>query len=353
MTRHELALKKLHEGTVIPANPLALDENRKFDEKRQRALCRYYLHCGVGGLAVAVHTTQFEIRKPEHNLLEPVLRIAKEEASEFEKKTGEVIVMVAGACGPKEQAVKEAALAKSLGYDAVLLSPGGLNYLSEEELIERTKAVAEVLPVIGFYLQTAVGGRHFSYDYWTKIAEIPGVVAIKAAPFNRYYSYDVVRAVAFSSRRDDITLYTGNDDNIVLDLVTKYKFNINGEVYEKGFIGGLLGHWSVWTKTAVDLFNKLKEVRESESISPDILTLAAEVTDTNAVFFDTANNFKGCIAGLHEVLRRQGLLRGIWCLDPNETMSDGQAEEIDRIYKAYPHLNDDEFIKANLDKWLA
>jgi len=353
MTRHELALKKLHEGTVIPANPLALDENRKFDEKRQRALCRYYLDCGVGGLAVAVHTTQFEIRKPEHNLLEPVLRIAKEEASEFEKKAGEVIVMVAGACGPMEQAVKEAALAKSLGYDAVLLSPGGLNHLSEEELIERTKAVAEVLPVIGFYLQTAVGGRHFSYDYWTKIAEIPGVVAIKAAPFNRYYSYDVVRAVAFSSRRDDITLYTGNDDNIVLDLVTKYKFNINGEVYEKGFIGGLLGHWSVWTKTAVDLFNKLKEVRESESISPEILTLAAEVTDTNAVFFDTANNFKGCIAGLHEVLRRQGLLRGIWCLDPNETMSDGQAEEIDRIYKAYPHLNDDEYIKANLDKWLA
>ena len=353
MTRHELALKKLHEGTVIPANPLALDENRKFDEKRQRALCRYYLDCGVGGLAVAVHTTQFEIRKPEHNLLEPVLRIAKEEASEFEKKTGEVIVMVAGACGPKEQAVKEATLAKSLGYDAVLLSPGGLNHLSEEELIERTKAVAEILPVIGFYLQTAVGGRHFSYDYWTKIAEIPGVVAIKAAPFNRYYSYDVVRAVAFSSRRDDITLYTGNDDNIVLDLVTKYKFNINGEVYEKGFIGGLLGHWSVWTKTAVDLFNKLKEVRESESISPEILTLAAEVTDTNAVFFDTANNFKGCIAGLHEVLRRQGLLRGIWCLDPNETMSDGQAEEIDRIYKAYPHLNDDDFIKANLDKWLA
>ena len=236
MTRHELALKKLHEGTVIPANPLALDENRKFDEKRQRALCRYYLDSGVGGLAVAVHTTQFEIRKPEHNLLEPVLRIAKEEASAFEEKTGEVIVMVAGACGPKEQAVKEAELAKALGYDAVLLSPGGLNHLSEEELIERTKAVAEVLPVIGFYLQTAVGGRHFSYDYWTKIAEIPGVVAIKAAPFNRYYSYDVVRAVAFSSRRDDITLYTGNDDNIVLDLVTKYKFNINGEVYEKGFI---------------------------------------------------------------------------------------------------------------------
>ena len=353
MNRHELALKKLHEGTVIPANPLALDENRKFDEKRQRAVCRYYLDSGVGGLAVAVHTTQFEIRDPEYNLLEPVLRVAKDEAAKYEEATGKVIVMVAGACGPKEQAVKEALLAKSLGYDAVLLSPGGLNHLSEEELIERTRAVAEVMPVIGFYLQTAVGGRHFTYDYWTKIAEIPGVVAIKAAPFNRYYTYDVVRAVAMSSRRDEITLYTGNDDNIVLDLITTYRFEIDGKTYEKGFIGGLLGHWSVWTKKAVELFEKCKAVREMSEIPAEILTLAAEVTDTNAVFFDTANDFKGCIAGLHEVLRRQGIFKGTWCLNPDEKMSQGQAEEIDRIYKAYPHLNDDEFIKANLYRWLA
>jgi len=353
MNRHELALKKLHEGTVIPANPLALDENRKFDEKRQRAVCRYYLDSGVGGLAVAVHTTQFEIRDPEYNLLEPVLRVAKDEAAKYEEATGKVIVMVAGACGPKEQAVKEALLAKSLGYDAVLLSPGGLNHLSEEELIERTRAVAEVMPVIGFYLQTAVGGRHFTYDYWTKIAEIPGVVAIKAAPFNRYYTYDVVRAVAMSSRRDEITLYTGNDDNIVLDLITTYRFEIDGKTYEKGFIGGLLGHWSVWTKKAVELFEKCKAVREMSEIPAEILTLAAEVTDTNAVFFDTANDFNGCIAGLHEVLRRQGIFKGTWCLNPDEKMSQGQAEEIDRIYKAYPHLNDDEFIKANLYRWLA
>ena len=353
MNRHELALKKLHEGTVIPANPLALDENRKFDEKRQRAVCRYYLDSGVGGLAVAVHTTQFEIRDPEYNLLEPVLRVAKDEAAKYEEATGKVIVMVAGACGPKEQAVKEALLAKSLGYDAVLLSPGGLNHLSEEELIERTRAVAEVMPVIGFHLQTAVGGRHFTYDYWTKIAEIPGVVAIKAAPFNRYYTYDVVRAVAMSSRRDEITLYTGNDDNIVLDLITTYRFEIDGKTYEKGFIGGLLGHWSVWTKKAVELFEKCKAVREMSEIPAEILTLAAEVTDTNAVFFDTANDFKGCIAGLHEVLRRQGMFKGTWCLNPDEKMSQGQAEEIDRIYKAYPHLNDDEFIKANLYRWLA
>lgn len=353
MNRHELALKKLHEGTVIPANPLALDENRNFDVKRQRAICRYYLDSGVGGLAVAVHTTQFEIRDPKYNLLEPVLKVAKEEVDRYEKNTGKTIVLVAGVCGPKEQAVKEAELAKSLGYDAVLLSPGGLNDYSEDYMIERTEAVAKVIPVIGFYLQTAVGGRHFTYDYWARLAEIPGVVAIKAAPFNRYYTYDVARAVALSSRADEITLYTGNDDNIVLDLITKYKFTVDGKTYEKGFIGGLLGHWSVWTKKAVELFDRLAEVREMDEIPAEILTLAMEVTDTNAVFFDTANNFKGCIAGLHEVLRRQGLFRGTWCLNPDEKMSDGQLEEIDRVYKMYPHLNDDAFIKENLDKWLA
>lgn len=353
MTRHELALKKLHEGTVIPANPLALDENRQFDEKRQRAVVRYYLDSGVGGLAVAVHTTQFEIRDPKYNLLERVLRLAKEEASRFEEKNGEVIVMVAGACGPTEQAVREAELARSLGYDAVLLSPGGLNDRSEDYMIERTKAVAAVLPVIGFYLQTAVGGRVFSYNYWERMCDIDNLVAIKAAPFNRYYSFDVVRAAALSRRADEITLYTGNDDNIVLDLVSSYKFTVDGKTYEKSFIGGLLGHWSVWTKRAVELFERLKKVRGMDSLPRDILTLANEVSDTNAVFFDTANGFKGCIAGLHEVLRRQGLFRGIWCLNPEEKMSEGQAEEIDRIYKMYPHLNDDEFVKANLDRWLA
>ena len=353
MTRHEIALKNLHEGTVIPANPLALDENRRLDEKHQRAIVRYYLDAGVGGLAVAVHTTQFEIRDPKHNLLEPVLKIAMDEARKFEDKTGKTIVMIAGACGPKEQAVREAELAKSLGYDAVLLSPGGLAHLSEDEMVERTEAVAKVMPVVGFYLQPAAGGRLFTYNYWERICAIDNVVAVKAAPFNRYYSFDVVKAVALSSRADEITLYTGNDDNIVLDLITKYKFTVDGKTYEKGFIGGLLGHWSVWTKKAVELFDRLAEVREMDEIPADILTLAMEVTDTNAVFFDTANNFKGCIAGLHEVLRRQGLFRGTWCLNPDEKMSDGQLEEIDRVYKMYPHLNDDAFIKANLEKWLA
>ena len=353
MTRHELALKKLHEGTVIPANPLALDENRQFDEKRQRAVVRYYLDSGVGGLAVAVHTTQFEIRLPQYNLLERVLKVAKDEASKFEAKTGETIVMVAGACGPKEQAVKEAELAKSLGYDAVLLSPGGLNHLTEDEMIERTEAVAKVMPVIGFYLQTPVGGRHFTYNYWERLAEIDNVVAIKAAPFNRYYTFDVAKAVALSSRCDEITLYTGNDDNIVLDLISNYKFTVDGKTYEKRFIGGLLGHWSVWTKKAVELFERLKEVRKLDAIPAEILVLANEVSDTNAVFFDSANEYKGCIAGLHEVLRRQGIFKGTWCLNPDEQMSAGQSEEIDRVYKMYPHLHDDDFVKANLDKWLA
>ena len=352
MTRSEKALKILHEGTVIPANPLALDENRKFDEHRQRALVRYYLDSGVGGLAVAVHTTQFEIRDPKHNLLETVLTVAIDESRKYEEATGKTIVMVAGVCGPKEQAVKEAKLAKSLGYDAVLLSPGGLNHLSEDEMIERTAAVAAEMPVIGFYLQNSVGGRKFSYNYWERVCAIDNVVAIKAAPFNRYYTFDVVRAAALSPRADEIALYTGNDDNIVIDLVSNYRFEVDGKVYEKRFIGGLLGHWSVWTKKAVELFEKCKALHGCDEIPADILKLANEVTDTNAAFFDTANGFKGCIAGLHEVLRRQGLMKGIWCLNPEETMSEGQLEEINRVYEMYPHLNDDEFVKANLEKWL-
>lgn len=352
MTRHEKALKRLHEGTVIPANPLALDENREFDEQRQRAVTRYYLEAGAGGVAVGVHTTQFEIRDPKHNLLTRVLSVAKEEADKFEKRTGETVVTVAGVCGGTAQAVAEAGLAKQLGYDAVLLSPGGLGTLTEDEMIERTEAVAKVMPVIGFYLQPAVGGRAFTYHYWERICAIPNVVAIKAAPFNRYLTLDVVRAAALSKRSNEIALYTGNDDNIVLDLVSKYKFEQDGVIYEKSFVGGLLGHWSVWTKRAVEIFERCREVKSLDRIPDDILVLANEVTDTNAAFFDTANGFKGCIAGLHEVLRRQGLFKGTWCLDPGEAMSEGQLEQIDRVYKAYPHLNDDAFIKENLSRWI-
>jgi len=352
MDRHIEALRILREGTVIPANPLALDKNRKYDEKRQRAITRYYMDAGSGGIAVAVHTTQFEIRDEKYNLFETVIKTVSEEIDDYEKKNNKVIVKVCGVCGKTEQAVREAQLAKEYGYDAVLLSPGGLNDFSEDYMIQRTKAVAEVMPVIGFYLQRAVGGRRFSYDYWKKICEIKNVVAIKSAPFDRYCTLDLVRAAALSSRSDEIALYTGNDDNIVIDLVSGYKFTVDGKVYKKKFVGGLLGHWSVWTKKAVELFESLKEASESGSISTEILERANEVTDTNAAFFDAANGFTGCIAGLHEVLKRQGLFEGIWCLNPDEKMSLGQIEEIDRVYKMYPHLNDDDFVKENLERWL-
>lgn len=351
MNRHEIALKKLKEGTVIPATPLALDENRCFDESGQRLLMNYYLNCGVGGIATAVHTTQFEIRKPEVALFEPVLKIVSEEIDKYEKENNTVIVKVAGVCGEIEQAVREAELARQYGFDAVLLSPGGLNDKSEDYMIERTEAVAKVMPVIGFYLQTACGGRQFTYNYWERVCAVENVVAIKCASFNRYTTLDVVRAAAMSERCDDITLYTGNDDNIVIDLLTKYKFENNGKTIVKGFDGGLLGHWSVWTKSAVDMFEKIKVEKEKSEISTELLTLAAEVTDTNSAFFDTAHNFSGCIAGLHEILRRQGLMKNIYCINPDEGLSEGQLDELDRVCKMYPHLSDDSFIKENIDMW--
>jgi hypothetical protein len=352
MDRHTKALELLHNGTVIPANPLALDANRQFDEKRQRVLTRYYLDAGAGGIAIAVHTTQFAIRDPKINLFEAVLKTAIDEIESFENKNNKVIVRVAGVCGEAAQARKEAETAKKYGYDAVLLSPGGLGKLSEEEMLERTKAVAGVMPVIGFYLQPSVGGRIFTYSYWERLCEIDHVVAIKAASFNRYQTLDLVRAAALSSRSDKIALYTGNDDNFVIDLLTKYNFTSNGKVFEKRFVGGLLGHWSVWTKSAVDMFQMIKSAVNENKMTPELLTLAEETTDTNAAFFDVANGFAGCIAGLHEVLRRQGLMTGIWCLDPNEKLSPGQMEEIDRVYKMYPHLNDDTFVSQNLNRWL-
>ena len=351
MNRHEKALEILKKGTVIPATPLVLDENRKIDEKGIRLLMKYYLNCGVGGIATAVHTTQFEIRKPEIALFDPILKIVSEEIDGFEKKNNKVIVKVAGVCGAAEQAVREAETAKKYGYDAVLLSPGGLNSLSEAELIERTARVAEIMPVIGFYLQTAVGGRVFSYDYWEKICATENVAAIKCASFNRYQTLDVVRAAAMSERSGEITLYTGNDDNIVIDLLTEYSFDKNGKTVKRGFDGGLLGHWSVWTKKAVEIFNRIKEEKGKEAVSKEMLTLAAQITDSNGAFFDTANNFSGCIPGLHEVLRRQGLMKNIYCLNPEEMLSKGQAEEIDRVYRAYPHLNDDKFIADNIEAW--
>lgn len=338
----------LYAGTVIPATPLCLDKNRKFNETAQRRLIRYYLKAGVGGLAVAVHTTQFEIRDPEVNLFEPVLRVAYEEAKAFEAATGKTIILVAGVCGPIEQAVREAGLAASIGYDAALLSPGGLGAYDEDYLVERTAAVAKVLPVIGFYLQPSVGGRVFTYRYWEQVCETENVVAIKTAGFDRYLTLDVVRAVTFSSRKDKIALYTGNDDNIINDLITPFSFQKDGKTYENRFVGGLLGHWAVWTNTVVKIFEELKQAVQEEAMDTTWLTLAAQITDANSAFFDTANDFKGCIAGVHEVLRRQGLMEGIWCLNPEETLSPGQSEEIDRVWAMYPHLNDDAFVREFL-----
>lgn len=353
MDRHEKALRILHEGTMIPAVPLALDGQRRFDERRQRALIRYYLDCGVGGIAVAVHTTQFEIRKPEIGLFEPVLRVVSEEMEAYEQRTGRTLVRIAGACGPEAQAVAEAHIVRRYGFDAVLLSPGGLAALSEAQLVERTRQVAAVMPVIGFYLQPSVGGRIFTAEYWRQICAIPNVVAIKSAPFNRYQTLDLVRAAACSERADEIALYTGNDDNIVLDLLTPYRFTVDGRTVEKRFIGGLLGHWSVWTRTAVALYERLRAYQDGRPIPQELLSLAAAVTDCNGAFFDVANGFQGCIAGIHEVLRRQGLFEGIWCLNENETLSPGQSEEIDRVYAMYGDLSDDAFVAQNLDKWLS
>jgi len=334
----------LQQGTVIPAHPLALDKDLRVNEKRQRALTRYYIASGAGGVAVGVHTTQFEIRNPEFNLLEPVLKIT---ANEIEKiKSDRPLIKVAGICGPTVSALQEAELAIKYGYHLGLLSMGGLASYSESELIKRVEEISKIIPVFGFYLQPAVGGRVLSYEFWRDFAEIPNVYAIKVAAFNRYQTLDVVRAVCNSSRRNEIALYTGNDDNIVADLLTAYRFSINGEQVEKRFVGGLLGHWAVWTKRSVELFYELKKCLDNNNSGiENLLTKGIEVTDMNAVIFDAKNSFKGCIAGIHEVLRRQGLLEDLWFLNPEEKLSPGQAEEIDRIYKSYHQYTDDEFAK--------
>ena len=336
--------KLLYEGTVIPAHPLALTSALKMDEKRQRRLTRYYLAAGVGGVAVGVHTTQFSIRKPGIDLLEPVLRIAAEEIENAQ--LDKPFLKIAGICGPTEQALNEAQLAIKYGYDLGLVSLGGLQSFSEDQLVEHIKRISELIPVFGFYLQPSVGGRILSYDFWKKMVEIPGVYAIKTAPFNRYQTLDVVRAVCNSSRNEKIALYTGNDDNIVADLLATYRFNVDGKTVEKKFAGGLLGHWSVWTQKVVELFEEIKLCRQNkyEGLS-ELLIKGISVTDMNAAIFDPSHAFKGSIAGIHEVLRRQGLLEGVWCLDEGEVLSPGQADEIGRVTTQYSYLTDDVFVK--------
>ena len=335
-------------GTVIPAHPLALNAQRRLDERRQRALTRYYLAAGAGGVAVGVHTTQFAIRDPRVGLLEPVLQLAAETVTAF---AGRPVLKVAGLCGPTSQAVAEAELAASLGYDLGRLSMGGLADSMEAALLEHAREVSEIMPLFGFYLQPAVGGRPLSYHFWREFAELPNVMAIKIAPFNRYQTLDVVRAVCESSRRGDIALYTGNDDAIVSDLITPYCFKEVGEGSEKRIVGGILGQWAVWTRSAVELLETIKE-EPRVCVSSELLARGVEWTDVNAALFDVTNSFRGSIAGIHEVLRRQGLLEGIWCLDPDETLSPGQLAEIDRVYRTYPHLNDDRFVEEHLAEWL-
>ncbi|MCQ2412124.1 MAG: dihydrodipicolinate synthase family protein [Sphaerochaetaceae bacterium] len=348
MHDHNKALEVFRNGTAIPATPLALTEDRKFDEATQRLLMRYYLNAGAGGIATAVHSTQFAIR--DCGLFEPVISIVSEEVDKYEQSSGRSVIKVCGACGRIEQAVREAEIAKLYGFDAVLLSPGGLGDVDEAYMIERTKAVAKVLPVIGFYLQSACGGRVFSYDYWRQVADTDNVIGIKCASFNRYTTNEVVRAVCNSPRRDQISLYTGNDDNIVSDLVSTFTFQTESGVVSKGFVGGLLGHWCIWTKCAVELLQMAKEAKASGDYSR-ILALGPQITDMNEAAFDPKNGFKGCIPGIHEVLRRQGLMKNIYCLDEKEVLSVGQSEELTRVIASYPHLIDDDFIAANIETW--
>ncbi|MBV8746597.1 MAG: dihydrodipicolinate synthase family protein [Xanthobacteraceae bacterium] len=341
-------LDALRRGVAIPAHPLALDANRKLDPVRQRALSRYYVDAGAGGLAVGVHTTQFAIR--EVGLYAPVLELAMRAATEW---TARPLVMIAGLSGRTDQARKEAQVARGLGYRAGLLSLAAFQGASEDDLIAHARAIAEEIPLVGFYLQPAVGGIVLPVSFWRRFAAIDNVVAIKIAPFNRYRTLDVVRGVAEAGAADRVTLYTGNDDHIVFDLLVPFRIEANGAMHTLQIKGGLLGHWSVWVKRAVELLERIQAAVAAGHISPDLLELEAQVTDANAAVFDAANNFHGVIAGCHEILRRQGLLAGTWCLDPNEGLGPGQKEAIDRVYAAYPHLNDDAFVRQNRERWLA
>jgi dihydrodipicolinate synthase/N-acetylneuraminate lyase len=341
-------LGALRKGMVIPAHPLALDADRKLDARRQRALTRYYLDAGAGGLAVGVHTTQFAIR--EAGFYRPVLELAMRSAAEW---TARAPVMIAGIAGSTAQAVQEAQTARKIGYHAGLLSLAALKGATEDELIAHARAVAAEIALVGFYLQPAVGGLVLPVSFWRRFAAIENVVAVKIAPFNRYRTLDVVRGVVEADAAERITLYTGNDDHILLDLITPFTVAVNGRTSTVRIKGGLLGHWSVWVKTAVELLERVHAATAADAVSADLLALDAQITDCNAAIFDVANGFQGVIAGCHEILRRQGLLQGIWCLDPEEILGPGQKEEIDRVHAGYPHLNDDGFVRANLERWLS
>lgn len=343
--------ERLHDGLVIPAHPLALTAGRRLDERRQRALTRYYHAAGAGGIAVGVHTTQFEIREPKHGLFAPVLQLAAETLSACDAASGRQTVRIAGLCGTTGQALAEARLARECGYHAGLLSLAALRHADDEALITHCQAIAREIPLFGFYLQPAAGGRLLSFNFWRRFVEIPNVVAVKVAPFNRYQTLDVIRAVAEAGRSNQVALYTGNDDHIALDLLTDFEVRAERGPARVHFAGGLLGHWAFWTRRAVEVFEQCKAARRSGHISAALLTLAAQITEANAAVFDAAHGFAGCLAGIHEMLRRQGLLATNLCLNPQQTLSPGQAEDIERICRAYPHLTDDEFVAQHLAEW--
>lgn len=347
------ARAQLRAGVVIPAHPLALTERRTLDERRQRALTRYYVDAEAGGIAVAVHTTQFAIRDPRHGLLRPVLELAADTArARLSASRDRSFILVAGVVGDTAQAVAEAELARGFGYDAALLSLGALRDAGTDALLTHCRAVSDVMPLFGFYLQPRVGGRVLDYAFWRELAELPNLWAIKIAPFDRYATLDVVRAVG-EAGRDDVALYTGNDDHIVADLATPHPVTVGGRQRVRWIDGGLLGQWAVWTRAAVALLQRVQAARAGGAIPTELLREGAALTDANAAIFDAAHGFAGCIPGIHEVLRRQGLLTGTWCLDPRETLSPGQADAIDRVCRTYPFLADDAFVAERLDDWLA
>lgn len=347
-TDRDAALAILRQGCAIPAHPLALTDSGSFDPRHQRALTRYYLDVGVRGLAVGVHSTEFAIR--DAGLFDPVLALAAETVADWARAQ---TVLIAGACGPTAQAVAEAERAAALGYHAVLLNPGGLDGADENAILDRTRAVAEVLPVMGFYLQQSVGGRYLSPEFWTKMALIPEVVAIKVAPFDRYQTLDVARGVYQAGRADDLALYTGNDDNIVADLLTTFDFGHDTDRARVDMRGGLLGQWGVWTTGAVQLVEQARRARAGDiACYPELLALSGRVTDANSAIFDARNAFRGCIPGVKQVLVEQGLLASARCIDPAEVLSPGQLAEIHRVRHDHPQLADDEFVRANLDRWL-
>jgi dihydrodipicolinate synthase/N-acetylneuraminate lyase len=340
----------LRTGQVIPAHPLALTARRTLDERHQRALTRYYIEAGAGGIAVGVHTTQFAIRHPQYGLYRPVLELAADTARATRTSNADPFVLVAGVVGDTRQAIAEAEIAAALGYHVALLGLGALPHASEEELVRHCRAVAEVMPLFGFYLQQAVGGRVLSYSFWREFAEIESAWAIKIAPFNRYQTLDVVRAVS-DAGRDDLALYTGNDDSIITDLLTPFPTKSGNGEKARHIVGGLLGQWAVWTRSAVRLLERVRLSRGG-MIDGAWLSEGAALTDANGAIFDARHAFAGCIPGIHEILRRQGLLDGVWSLDPAESLSPGQSAEIDRVCSTYPELSDDEFVRANLDDWL-